>query len=52
MGVPFVIAPCEAEAQCASLAKDEKVNLLLIKGICCRIRRYGLFAFIKGHFMF
>jgi len=26
MGVPVVIAPCEAEAQCAALCKAKKVH--------------------------
>jgi len=25
MGVPVIIAPCEAEAECANLAKNKKV---------------------------
>jgi flap endonuclease-1 len=29
MGVPFVNAPCEAEAQCAELAEKGKVRSLL-----------------------
>jgi flap endonuclease-1 len=37
MGIPWIQAPGEAEAQCAALAREGKASrLCLIQGLCCR----------------